>query len=220
MLATNSALTFGTHHSCFRHGLRAFFLRRWRTPSWDMEGVSPNSTTWPAKRRRVQCSCPSGGSEQARAMRWASPRSSSFRYRWAWAGLAAPLPAPLRRSGRWSSSPNPEHAEGRARKVPLIGYLLAFGAACCYRTTNGGGEAVDHQLHFAAGGGDHQPVLRDAAAGPGGVPAGGAPCAGLLVHAGLSGLEAATGVNWTYMALQRADVVVASPMVSARPLSL
>ena len=84
MLATNSALTLGMHHSFFCHGLRAFFFRRWRTPSWDMEGVSPNSTTFPASRRTVQWSCPSGGGLQAKAIRWASPRSSNFRGRLAW----------------------------------------------------------------------------------------------------------------------------------------
>ena len=64
--------------------LKGVFLRRWRTPSWDMEGVSPNSTTFPASRRRVQWSCPSGGGLQAKAIRWASPRSSNFRGRLAW----------------------------------------------------------------------------------------------------------------------------------------
>ena len=57
-----------------------------------MEGVSPNSTTFPASRRRVQWSCPSGGGLQAKAIRacpvldtgWASPRSSNFRGRLAW----------------------------------------------------------------------------------------------------------------------------------------
>ena len=39
-----------------------------------------------------------------------------------------------------------------------------------------------------------------------------------LVYAGLSGLAAATGVNCTYLALQRADVVVVSPIVSSNPL--
>ena len=42
---------------------------------------------------------------------------------------------------------------------------------------------------------------------------------GFLVYAGLSGMAAATGVNCTYLALQRAEVVV-SPMVSASPLLL
>ena len=40
----------------------------------------------------VSAPCPAGGSEQASAMRWASPRSSSFRYRWAW-GRSLSTPA-------------------------------------------------------------------------------------------------------------------------------
>ena len=40
--------------------LESVFLSRWRTPSWDMEDANPNSTTFPASRRRVQRSCPSG----------------------------------------------------------------------------------------------------------------------------------------------------------------
>ena len=62
-------------------GLESVFLRRLRTPSWDMEDANFNSTTLPASRRRVQWSCPAGGGLQARAIRWASPRSSSFRRR-------------------------------------------------------------------------------------------------------------------------------------------
>ena len=59
MLATKSALTLGMHHSCFCHGLRAVFLRRWRTPSWDIAGEpTPTPPPCPASRRRVQCSCP------------------------------------------------------------------------------------------------------------------------------------------------------------------
>ena len=65
-------------------GLESVFLRRLRTPSWDMEDANFNSTTLPASRRRVQWSCPAGGGLQARAIRWASPRSSSFRRRLAW----------------------------------------------------------------------------------------------------------------------------------------
>ena len=49
-----------------------------------MEDANPNSTTFPAKRRRVQWSWPSGAGRQANAIRWASPRSSNFRCRLAW----------------------------------------------------------------------------------------------------------------------------------------
>ncbi len=43
-----------------------------------MEGANPSSTTFPASRRRVQWSCPSGAGLQAKAMRWASPLWSNF----------------------------------------------------------------------------------------------------------------------------------------------
>ena len=73
-------------------GLERVFFSRRRTPSWDREDANPNSTTFPAKRRRVQWSWPSGAGLQASAIRacpvldtgWASPRSSNFRCRWAW----------------------------------------------------------------------------------------------------------------------------------------
>ena len=72
-----SALTLGMHHSCFCHGLREFFSGA-AAISWDREGSNPN---YHLSRQKAQGTCPSGGSEQARAMRLASPRSSSFRYR-------------------------------------------------------------------------------------------------------------------------------------------
>ena len=138
------------------------------------------------------------------------------------AGLGTALGKNILESGRQSSAPSPD--EGRARRVALIGYLLAFGAALCYGTTN----VVVKQLTI-----DYtsplvvstislffgvlmvSPVaakqaissLREARRSP-----------GFLVYAGLSGLAAATGVNCTYFALQQADVVVVSPIVSANPL--
>ena len=73
-------------------GLERVFFSRRRTPSWDREDANPNSATFPAKRRRVQWSWPSGAGLQASAIRacpvldtgWASPRSSNFRCRLAW----------------------------------------------------------------------------------------------------------------------------------------
>ena len=72
--------------------LESVFFSRRRTPSWAMEDANPNSTTFPAKRRRVQWSWPSGAGLRASAIRacpvldtgWASPRSSNFRCRLAW----------------------------------------------------------------------------------------------------------------------------------------
>ena len=63
-------------------GLEQVFFKCSRTVSWDSDGASPNSTTLPASSRRVQWSWPSGAGLQASAIKWASARSSSFRYRW------------------------------------------------------------------------------------------------------------------------------------------
>ena len=110
------------------------------------------------------------------------------------------------------------------RRVAFIGYLLAFGAACCYGTTN----VVVKQLTI-----DYTSPLvvatislffgvllvapvaaKQAMASVG--EARRSP--GFMVYAALSGLAAATGVNCTYFALQQAPVVVVAPIVSANPL--
>ena len=68
-------------------GFERVFLSLSRTVSWDKDGTTPNSTTWsasPPVADWVQWSCPSGTSLHASAIRWASPRSSSLRYRLAW----------------------------------------------------------------------------------------------------------------------------------------
>ena len=151
------------------------------------------------------------------------------------AGLATALGKNILESSRQSSSGNPsaahpspsprsEPAEGRARRFAFAGYLLAFGAACCYGTTN----VVVRQLTI-----DYTSPLvvatislffgillvapvaakqalastREMTQSP-----------GFMVYAALSGLAAATGVNCTYFALQRAEVVVVAPIVSANPL--
>ena len=123
-----------------------------------------------------------------------------------------------------SAAAHPEPVEGRARRAALIGYLLAFGAACCYGTTNVVVKqlTIDYtsplvvatiSLFFGvlmvAPVAAKQAVasLQQVRSSP-----------GFFVYAGLSGLAAATGVNCTYLALQRADVVVVSPIVSANPL--
>ena len=140
------------------------------------------------------------------------------------AGLATALGKNIMESSRQPSSAHPEPVEGRARRVAFIGYLLAFGAACCYGTTN----VVVRQLTI-----DYTSPLvvatislffgillvapvaakqalastREVRQSP-----------GFMVYAALSGLAAATGVNCTYFALQRAEVVVVAPIVSANPL--
>ncbi len=113
---------------------------------------------------------------------------------------------------------------GSARRAVLIGCLLAFGAACCYGTTNVVAKqlTVDYtsplvvstiSLFFGvllvAPVAAKQAVatLPEVRQTP-----------GFLVYAGLSGLAAATGVNCTYFALQQAPVVVVAPIVSSNPL--
>ncbi len=139
-------------------------------------------------------------------------------------GLATALGKNILGGGGQASSPGAQPAEGRARRSVLIGYLLALGAACCYGTTNVVVKqlTIDYtsplvvstiSLFFglllvapvaARQGLASLPEVRRSPA--------------FLVYAGLSGLAAATGVNCTYLALQRADVVVVSPIVSANPL--
>ena len=140
------------------------------------------------------------------------------------AGLATALGKNIMESGRQSSAANPEPVEGRVRRAAFIGYLLAFGAACCYGTTN----VVVKQLTV-----DYTsplvvatislffgillvaPVSAKQAVA---VLPGARRSPGFLVYAGLSGLAAAMGVNCTYFALQQAPVVVVAPIVSANPL--
>ena len=148
------------------------------------------------------------------------------------AGLATALGKNIMESGRRTSaahtSPSaaahPEPVEGRARRAAFIGYLLAFGAACCYGTTSVVVKqlTIDYtsplvvatiSLFFGillvapVSAKQAVEVLPSARRAP-----------GFLVYAGLSGLAAAMGVNCTYFALQQADVVVVAPIVSANPL--
>ena len=105
----------------------------------------------------------------------------------------------------------------------LSGYLLAFGAASCYGTTN----VVVKQLTL-----DTSPLVISTISLFFGIMLL-APVAArhtvaalpvirrsprFLAFAAMSGLASAVGVNCTYLALERADVVVVSPIVSANPL--
>ena len=140
------------------------------------------------------------------------------------AGLATALGRNILGGGGQSSSALPQPEGAGARRSALIGYLMALGAAGCYGTTN----VVVKQLTI-----DYTsplvvstislffgllmvaPVaLKQSLASLPEIRR--SPM--FLVYAGLSGLAAATGVNCTYLALQRADVVVVSPIVSANPL--
>ena len=114
--------------------------------------------------------------------------------------------------------------DGATSRTALIGYLLAFGAACCYGTTNVVVRAltldytsplVVSTISLLFGMLLVAPVAaRQAVAA---IPVA-RQSPGFLVYAGLSGLAAATGVNCTYFALQQAEVVVVAPIVSANPL--
>ena len=59
-----------------------------------------------ASRRRVQWSCPAGGGLQARAIRWASPRSSSFRRRLA-SARGGEAVAGIQAFTKWVPRPGP-----------------------------------------------------------------------------------------------------------------
>ena len=113
---------------------------------------------------------------------------------------------------------------GGTSRFALIGYLLALGAACCYGTTNVVVRALtlDYtsplvistiSLFFGVllvapvAGRRTMSSLGEVRRTP-----------GILAFAALSGLAAAVGVNCTYFALQRAEVVVVAPIVSANPL--
>ena len=140
---------------------------------------------------------------------------------------ASPAPATGAHPAPSADSPasaHPEPVEGPVRRVAFAGYLLALGAACCYGTTN----VVVRQLTI-----DYTSPLVVATislffgillVAP--VAAKQALAStqeirrspGFMVYAALSGFAAATGVNCTYFALQRAEVVVVAPIVSANPL--
>ena len=113
---------------------------------------------------------------------------------------------------------------GATSRAALVGYLLAFGAACCYGTTNVVVRAltldytsplVVSTISLLFGMLLVAPVAaRQAVAA---IPVA-RQSPRWLVFAGLSGLAAATGVNCTYFALQQAEVVVVAPIVSSNPL--
>ena len=113
---------------------------------------------------------------------------------------------------------------GATSRNAMIGYLLAFGAACCYGTTNVVVRAltldytsplVVSTISLLFGMLLVAPVAAKQAVAA--IPVA-RQSPGFLVYAGLSGLAAATGVNCTYFALQQAEVVVVAPIVSSNPL--
>ena len=105
----------------------------------------------------------------------------------------------------------------------MIGYLLAFGAACCYGTTNVVVRAltldytsplVVSTISLLFGMMLVAPVAAKQAVAA--IPVA-RQSPGFLVYAGLSGLAAATGVNCTYFALQQAEVVVVAANSIVQP---
>ena len=114
--------------------------------------------------------------------------------------------------------------EGAATRSALLGYSMALGAAACYGSTSVvvkqltidfTSPLVVSTISLFFGILLVAPVAMKQLANTMRQPR---QSQRFLVFASLSGLAAATGVNCTYLALQRADVVVVSPIVSANPL--
>src|SRR5439155_789216 len=68
----------GLHHTPARFAIVVFLSVR-RTVWYEIASTISSSTSLSAKSRKVQCACPSGGSPQASATRWASCSPSSLR---------------------------------------------------------------------------------------------------------------------------------------------
>jgi drug/metabolite transporter (DMT)-like permease len=113
---------------------------------------------------------------------------------------------------------------GNTGKAALVGYLMALGAAACYGGTNVFAKELTEEygsplmisafslffgivLLWPIAGKEAIRTVRQSRHDP-----------KFVFFAGLSGLAAATGVICLYYALQRSDVAVISPIVSANPL--
>ena len=73
------------HHCFFCHGLRTFFSGAGAPSHGTGTQPLPVQPYGPPAGADSPWSWPSGAGLQAKAIRWASPRSSTLRYRWAWA---------------------------------------------------------------------------------------------------------------------------------------
>ena len=113
---------------------------------------------------------------------------------------------------------------GGVGKTALIGYLLAFGAAVCYGCTNVVAKYLtqEHTSPLVVSTSSLffgflmiAPVAARSAITTVRESRG---SLGFVGYAALSGIAAAAAVNCLYFALQRSDVVVISPIVSANPL--
>lgn len=113
---------------------------------------------------------------------------------------------------------------GQSGRIAPVGYLMALAAAACYGGTNVFAKELTEEygsplmisaislffgiaLLWPLAGKEALLSLRQSKNDP-----------KFVVYAGLSGLAAATGVIFLYYALQRADVVVVSPIVAANPI--
>jgi len=113
---------------------------------------------------------------------------------------------------------------GSTGKTAIVGYLAALGAAACYGGTNVFAKELTEEygsplmisaislffgivLLWPITGKEAVRSVRQSRHDP-----------RFVLFAGLSGLAAATGVICLYYALQRAEVAVISPIVSANPL--
>ncbi len=111
-----------------------------------------------------------------------------------------------------------------AGRVALLGYLLAFGAAACYGSTNVVAKYLTQEqtsplvvstvsLFFGL------VMLSPVAAGSAITSVRESRGSlGFVGYAALAGIVAAVAVNCLYFALQRSEVVVISPIVGANPL--
>ncbi len=113
---------------------------------------------------------------------------------------------------------------GKTGKTAFLGYLMALGAAACYGGTNVFAKELAEEygsplmvsaislffgvvLLWPIAGKEAVRSVRQSRHDP-----------KFVLFAGLSGLAAATGVICLYYALQRSEVAVISPIVSANPL--
>ena len=108
MWATKSALTLGMHHCFFCHGLRMFFSGAGAPSHGTGSQPRPAQPSGPPAGEGSSGRGRPGAGLQARAIRWASPRSFSLRYRWGWVrSLSTPFnPSSAKRRLRRNTVPS------------------------------------------------------------------------------------------------------------------
>ena len=162
MWATKSALTLGMHHCFFCHGLRAFFqVQAHRLVG---QGLDHSQFNHPVRQQaQIPVVVALGAGLQARAIRWASPRSSSLRYRWGWVrSLSAPSnPSSAKRrlrrntvpsdtSRAWATldadQPSPVLSRMRARVVTWAGLFPARTKCSSWSRSSGVSRTANFSL--------------------------------------------------------------------------